>query len=158
MKPNLLRIGRTWAPVAICMALIFVFSSDAFAAPNTSSIFAPLLSWMMPGIAQETIDMLHGMLRKLGHLTEYFILASLLASAHKAQWPEQTPANRFASCVVIATLYAISDEWHQSFVPSRSASAVDVAIDASGAILGAIWSRYRARVHKDRGKARQDVK
>jgi len=158
MKRNLLSTAKTWAPVAICMALIFIFSSDGFAAPNTASIFASLLSWLMPGIAPETIDLLHGLLRKLGHWAEYFILASLLASAHKAQWPEQTPFNRLVSCVVIATLYAISDEWHQSFVPSRSASAVDVAIDAGGAIVGAIWSCYRPRVHKGRGKPRQVVK
>ncbi len=37
---------------------------------------------------------------------------------------------------IFAVLYAISDEWHQKFVPGRSASIWDVAIDAAGVILG----------------------
>ena len=72
------------------MALIFTFSTDWFAAPNTSSFFGPLLSWLIPGIAPETIHMIHAALRKLGHWTEYFILATLLAAACQAQWPKQT--------------------------------------------------------------------
>ncbi len=124
------------------MALIFIFSTDWFAAPNTSSIFAPLLSWLIPGIAPATIEIIHGMARKLGHLTEYFILAQLLGHACKAQWPQQSNAKRCAATIIAATLYAASDEWHQSFVPSRSASAIDVAIDACGALCAAL-SRYR---------------
>jgi len=97
--------------------------------------------------------MLHGLLRKLGHGAEYFILASLLGTAYKTQWPKQSAQSRCTHVVLLAALYAISDEWHQSFVPSRSANAVDVAIDTCGAICGAFWTRYRERVRSDRSKA-----
>jgi VanZ family protein len=40
--------------------------------------------------------------------------------------------------VAVATLYAISDEWHQSFLASRNAQAVDVLIDAIGALCGTL--------------------
>ncbi len=143
MTGSLGSIARVWLPTAIWMALIFTFSTDWFAAPNTSSIFAPLLSWLVPGIAPATIEIVHGIVRKLGHLTEYFILANLLGSAWKTQWPEQSTAKRWVSAVLVATLYAVSDEWHQSFVPSRSASGVDVAIDACGAACAALWNYRR---------------
>jgi VanZ family protein len=48
-------------------------------------------------------------------------------------------------CVVFATFYAASDEWHQSFVPSRTASLADVTIDSVGAICGALWFSVRRR-------------
>ncbi len=142
MKRSLRSVARVWLPTVIWMALIFTFSTDWFAAPNTSSILAPLLSWLIPGIAPATIEIIHGMVRKLGHLTEYFILASFLGNAWQAQWPQQSSAKRCAMTIVAATLYAISDEWHQSFVPSRSASAIDVAIDACGVACAALW-KYR---------------
>jgi len=104
------------------------------------------------------IQTLHGMLRKLGHWTEYFILAHLLGKTLKAQWPGQSRRRRFTTTGIVATLYAISDEWHQSLVPSRSPSAIDVAIDACGAICGAFWTWHRDRTHGAHGSARQLVK
>ncbi len=145
MPRKVFSVSRSWIAVALWMALIFIFSTDGFAAPHTSSFFAPLLSWLVPGIAPETMQILHGLLRKLGHWTEYFILANLLVTTFKAQWPERSRRNRFTGTVIVATLYAISDEWHQSLVPSRSASAIDVAIDACGTLCGSIWVAWRQR-------------
>jgi VanZ family protein len=45
----------------------------------------------------------------------------------------------------IATLYAISDEFHQSFVRSRGANVIDVLIDMCGGISGIFWSHRRNR-------------
>ena len=152
MRRIILSVRATWAPVVTWMALIFIFSTDSFAASNTSSIFAPLLSWLIPGIAPETIQILHGVLRKLGHWTEYFILANFLGTAFKAQWPGQSRPSRFAGSVIVATLYAASDEWHPSFVPSRSASAIDVALDACGAVCGAFWMLWQNNTQSPQSK------
>ena len=153
-----MQVSKRWTPVAIWMALIFAFSTDWFAGSNTISFFGSLLSWLMPGIAAETIHIIHAGLRKLGHWTEYFILATLLGIACKAQWPQQDRRNRFTATLIITTLYAISDEWHQSFVPSRSASINDVAIDACGAFFGAFWTLRRDRANTGRGRAQQVAK
>ena len=155
MQQKLSRVGKTWAPVVIWMALIFAFSTDWFAAPDTASYIGPLLSRLIPGIAPETIEIVHTGLRKLGHWTEYFILATLLSVAGKTHWPQHSRRNRFVAAVLVATLYAISDEWHQSFVPRRSASAIDVTIDACGAICGAFWTLYCRRTRGNGDKAQQ---
>lgn len=155
MRQSVSAVSKRWIPVVFWMAAIFIFSTDGFAAPNTSSLFDPLLSWLIPGISAETVQMIHGMLRKFGHWAEYFILAGLVGRACQAQWPAQSLPRRFSTTFMVATLFAISDEWHQSFVPSRSASAVDVAIDACGAICGAFWQLQRQRIRANRGKTQQ---
>ena len=75
-------------------------------------------------------------LRKCAHATEYAILALLLLRA----------TGSFAWAWSLAVVYAASDEIHQTFVPGRHGSPVDVAIDAAGAALGlaaAVYTRAR---------------
>ncbi len=53
---------------------------------------------------------------------------------------------QFAAAVCLAFLYAVSDEFHQSFVPGRTPSAWDVCIDTAGAIIGLwLWRLIQAR-------------
>jgi VanZ family protein len=136
---------NNWWPVGAWMSVIFLFSTDLFSGAHTSSLLGPLLSSLFPAITADQIDALHLALRKLGHWSEYFILASLLMRALGKELPRQSRIARWVWCVVIATLYAASDEWHQSFVPSRTASLADVTIDALGAICGALWFNGRRR-------------
>ena len=120
------------------MIVIFLFSTDPFASSNTSTIIGPLLSSIFPTLSNPEIDTIHEAMRKLAHWTEYFILAVLLARALRTEFPRHRPFRKLIFCIVLATLYAASDEWHQSFVPIRSASVVDVVIDGFGAICGAL--------------------
>lgn len=82
-----------------------------------------------------------------GHLVAYAILAVLIARALALD--VQSLKRRMVISWVLATLYGVSDEFHQSFVPGRHASIGDVFIDASGAAIGLVLlytiSRYRTR-------------
>lgn len=73
-------------------------------------------------------------LRKLAHVTEYLVLAALLIRALRRS--EVTIAVSVAIAGALA--YAASDEWHQSFVPGRTATPRDVAIDGVGIALAAV--------------------
>ena len=75
-----------WAAVAVWMTVIFVFSTDAFSAAQTTPMFAPLLATLFPGIAEEYLVFIAMFIRKFGHWSEYFILAVLLtrALAHRS--------------------------------------------------------------------------
>ena len=132
-------IIRNWWPAVTWMSVIFLFSTDLFSSSNTSSLLHPLLSALIPSLAIEQIEPIHEILRKLGHWSEYLILALLLMRALRAQIPTRRQRSLLICSWVLATLYAASDEWHQSFVPSRSASGLDVLIDSFGAICGALW-------------------
>lgn len=73
-------------------------------------------------------------LRKLAHVAEYLLLTVLLVRAlRRSAFAAPVPI-----AIVAALLYASSDEWHQSFVPGRTATPRDVAIDGIGIALAAI--------------------
>ena len=75
-------------------------------------------------------------LRKLAHAAEYAILAILIERATR----------RPLVALAAASAYAITDEFHQSFVPGRHAAPRDWAIDTAGAVLGLLLLRvWRTR-------------
>jgi VanZ family protein len=121
------------------MTLIFVMSSDFGSAAHTSRIIEPLILWINPNASPETLAHLHFLVRKFGHLSEYAVLALLVLRAIRltarptlARWSWQ----RAGIALLIAAAYAATDEWHQSFVPTRTAAFDDVLIDSTGALAG----------------------
>jgi VanZ family protein len=138
-------IALRWGPAVIWMAVIFLFSSDYFSSANTTPLFAPILSRLFPDASAARIEQIIELTRKLGHYGEYFILAILLMRALNAEHWGRLAKRRLIWCIALATLYAASDEWHQAFVPSRTASPVDVMIDSFGAICGTLWFHARNR-------------
>ena len=132
---SFIRNFKYWVPVLLWMSFIFWMSTGSFAAQNTSLIIEPLLHFLMPSISQEKVAMIHGVIRKFGHVTEYFILGILLFRAFRGGSKELRNLRWAFSSLLIVVLYAASDEFHQSFVTARTASLFDVAIDTLGGIL-----------------------
>jgi len=120
-------------------------STEAFSSQNTFSLVEAILGFLFPKFSSHEVGLIHAMIRKAGHLIEYFILGFLLFRAFcggsTASWKWRW--SLFA--IIGVVLSAVSDEWHQSFVPTRAASVVDVGIDTAGGILaqfvGALWHR-----------------
>ena len=84
-------------------------------------------------------------LRKLAHVGEYLVLAALLLRALR----RSDVAAALPVAIAAALAYAASDEWHQSFVPGRTATPRDVAIDGVGialAVIVATRTRLRERI------------
>ena len=76
----------------------------------------------------------------LAHVFVYAVLAFLLMFWARRAFPDRSMALLMSSVWVLAVLYGVSDEWHQSFVSGRHATALDVGFDAIGAALGvAAW-------------------
>jgi VanZ family protein len=138
-----------WMPVIAWMLLIFAGSSDALSAEHTSRFIIPFLLWLNPTMPYHTIEAIHLALRKLGHLTEYVILAALLWRALRGSFTACT--RRFIAGItfLIAASFAASDEFHQSFVPTRTATVHDVLIDCVGVavaiVLCVLLSQTRGR-------------
>jgi VanZ family protein len=125
-----------WLPVFCWMILIFIGSTSVLSAQHTSRFIGPFLRWLKPGISEETIHRVQIVVRKSGHLGEYGVLALLSWRAlakPRIRVPTAWSWRHAGIAAGIATLYAISDEIHQSFIPSRGASPWDVLIDACGA-------------------------
>ena len=131
------RFVRYWMPAILWMALIFLGSTDILSAEHTSRFLVPFLRWIDPQISLAALNMIQVLIRKLGHLTEYAILAALLwrAFGRGITWHLKVSI-LFLVAWVACAIFAASDEFHQSFVPSRTASPSDVMIDICGALVG----------------------
>lgn len=130
---------RRWIPVIFWAGLIFYFSTESFSFSNTEGFFSTWLGWLWPGFAPADLAQFHPVLRKVGHWFEYFILAILLVRARRSSNESELAMPTSAWTLVLVLAYAISDEYHQSWVPERTASAVDVAIDTFGGVCGVFW-------------------
>src|SRR5438270_5098080 len=139
---------KYWLPVFIWLGLIFLGSADLMSAEQTSRIIGPFLRWFKPDVSVETIAQVQFVVRKGAHVSEYAALAILLWRAFRrgTRWRMKISA-LFATTCLVCTLFAISDEFHQSFVPSRTASPIDVIIDICGAVVGLLicWRFARRR-------------
>ena len=137
---------KYWLPVLLWMSFIFFMSTDFGAAKRSGGVLEPLLRWIYPGISAEAVEWAHFIVRKGGHLSEYAVLALLTWRALRGS--SQMPVQKCGAIAwLIATAYAGTDEFHQSFVPTRTASVRDVVIDSCGALAGVLlilcWRRWR---------------
>jgi VanZ family protein len=125
---------------------MFSWSSDQMSSEHTSRFFGPFLRSLWPNISDEMLEILHIVIRKGAHVSEYFIAALLFARLFFAQLPNAKLRMVLILSFSAAVAFAITDEFHQSFVPTRSASPIDVCIDAVGALVGvAIYRVVRLR-------------
>ena len=137
---SLIRYVKYWIPVLLWMIFIFWMSTGTFSAQNTMSIVEPILRFLTPSISPEMIDMIHRTLRKLGHVAEYLVLGFLLFRAFRSGSKELRISRSAFSSFLVLVLYAASDELHQSFVSTRTASLYDVGIDVLGGIIALVFS------------------
>ena len=128
---------KYWLPLLVWVCVMFLSSTDLMSAEHTSRFITPILLWLKPGMAPKTIAAIHIIIRKCAHLGEYAILALLLfravVSVANAEWSMWILSiGVWIGCVFAAS----TDEFHQSFLKSRSASVEDVLIDSGGACFG----------------------
>ncbi|KYD11305.1 VanZ family protein [Saccharococcus caldoxylosilyticus] len=140
MRTNIQR----WIPVIVWCMIIYCFSEfSLFTGENTKLILDMILSYLpFGGGKEEGPSLLNFIVRKLAHLTEYGILAVLV---WRALSPKRTA---YAGAWLFATLYAMTDEWHQSFEPGRTATPKDVAIDSCGALIALMVTFFCMRRRK----------
>lgn len=128
---------RAWLAVAGCTLLILCFSGNEFSAGSTSRILGPLLHWLFPDIGPAEVLRLHLWVRKSAHLAEYAVLGLLAFRALRISLAISLARTALLGLGVVLAV-AATDEIHQSFVPSRTGTIVDVGIDFAGGALGVL--------------------
>jgi VanZ family protein len=137
------RVSR-YLPLALWMVFISVASTSEFSGANTSRIIRPFVLWLFPGTSEATLQIIHFSVRKLAHFTEYAVMGFLAARAFSTSLSESLKRRWFFVGFGLVVVYALLDEYHQSFVPSRTASIYDSMIDSAGGLAGLlIYARRR---------------
>jgi VanZ family protein len=145
---NFSRALKYWLPVLIWLAIVFVGSTGLLSAEQTSRFLVPFLRWLRPDISNETLAQIHFVVRKLGHIFEYAVLAMLLWRAVRGGMNLRMQMSiAFIAVWLVCGIFAASDEFHQSFVPSRTSAARDVLIDICGATIGLAICLMVSRKH-----------
>jgi len=111
-----------WGIVLLWMAVIFFLSSQS----------------TLPSFANTWADWLQDI---GGHFIAYAVLAGLLWWALNGSGVSRPALWAF----LIALLYALSDEYHQSFVPGRHPDPLDIVTDLAGAAAALLWLSRRSR-------------
>ena len=132
-----------YLPLIVWLAFISFASTGNFSAGNTSRIIGPLILWLFPRTSPETLAVIHFITRKIAHFTEYAILGFLAARAFRTSPRPAISQRWFLICMTLIVVYALVDEYHQSFVPSRTASVWDSLIDMAGGLTALIFIRSR---------------
>ena len=127
---------RLWryGPLVLWIVFISFASTSQFSAANTSQVLRPLLLWFFPNLSEAQLAAAHFMTRKAGHFTEYAVLALLARRAFISSSHTFLRRYWFQLGIALVVIYALLDEFHQSFVPSRTPSIYDSAIDAAGGL------------------------
>jgi VanZ family protein len=128
---------KAWIAAILWLILIAIESTALLSAHNTSRILYPLLHFLF-GMDWEHFEIWHFFIRKTGHVIGYGILSVLLFRAWRATLPAMSGARwtpRWATIAILGTaLVASLDEWHQSFIPSRTGRWQDVVLDTCAGV------------------------
>ncbi len=117
----------SWIPPLAAMAAIFFFSAQ-------STVPSPL---------QELLTLLKD---KTLHGLEYLALAALYVRGTRRQFPRACPLRVAVFSALAAACYGLTDEWHQIYVPGRTADLSDFLADCVGAcLLAALFLYYHKR-------------
>ena len=138
---------KYWLPPLLWASLVSIFSSDSFSSDKTSPVFLPLFQWLLPHATPERIHAFHYFIRKLAHFTEFFVLAMLLYRALRGRRGMCWHWRVAAWTLSLVLIYAVADEMHQQFVPSRSGAWSDSLLDFFGGCcaVALLYARYRIK-------------
>jgi VanZ family protein len=152
---------KAWIAAILWLIVIAIESSALLSAHNTSRILYPILHYLF-GLDWERFEYWHFYIRKGGHVVGYGILSILLFRAWRATLPAMSDVKwtlRWANIAVLGTAFVASlDEWHQSFIPSRTGRWQDVALDTCAGIAAQmlifLWWMWRRQSGSDRNSTR----
>ncbi|MGA8432196.1 MAG: VanZ family protein [Candidatus Sulfotelmatobacter sp.] len=132
---------KTWIAAILWLIVIAIESTAWLSSNNTSRLLYPLLHFLF-GVDPIRFEGWHFYIRKGGHVVGYAVLSILLFRAWRATLPALENIKwkpRWANIAILGTAFVASlDEWHQSFIPSRTGRWQDVVLDTCAGIAAQI--------------------
>jgi VanZ family protein len=125
-----------WSITVTWAVMIFTLSTATFAGSFSAMLLTETLRLLHLSVSPSAFATLHFLFRKLAHCTEYAIFALFLyhcfLNSNRTKWHARTAV----FSVLVASMYSLTDEFHQIFIPGRTPSLIDCGIDTTGAALG----------------------
>ena len=140
MNPAQKHLLKTWIAAILWLGIIVSESTTFASAANTSRLLYPLLHFLF-GLEPAHFPAWHFVIRKAGHFVGYFTLSWLLFRACRDTFPfpGRTWSMQWARIsFFMAALVACLDEWHQSYLPSRTGNLHDVLLDSTAALVAQV--------------------
>jgi VanZ family protein len=141
LKPDQKQLLKTWIAALLWIGLIAIESTDTFSSQNTSRFLYPLLHFLM-GLDLVRFEVVNHYIRKCGHFVGYFALSFFLFRAWRATlrlpWTPRWALRWAAIAFFMSALVASLDEWHQTFIPSRTGAFSDVMLDSFAALTAQV--------------------
>lgn len=126
-------VAVSWVAVAVWACFIFFMSSNTSTGLNEGlGIFSSIYR-AMQDVQASILGPDADVLSSIAHFCEYTVFGALLANALRCHMPLRRACLVAIAC---ASLYGVSDEFHQLFVPGRMCDPVDWMVDTAGATLG----------------------
>ncbi|HLB92076.1 MAG TPA: VanZ family protein [Terriglobales bacterium] len=142
---------RAWWPAAAWIVLIGFESTDFFSSENTGTALYTILSRLFGHIDIGEFFVFHHILRKTGHVVGYGTLSLLLLRGWRATFGYRPGLLlRAALLSWLGTAFvAAMDEWHQSYIPSRTGTIWDVALDTVAGVAFLVVAYFWLRRTSD---------
>ena len=138
---------RAWWPAVVWIAIIAVESTDLFSSEHTGGMLYRLLTHLFRHVNFYKFLVFHHYLRKTGHVVGYGMLSLLLLRGWRATLG-RVPALLLRATLLswLGTLFVSAmDEWHQSYIPSRTGTVWDVALDTVAGVGFLVVAYLRLR-------------
>jgi VanZ family protein len=146
-RPNLF---RAWWPALVWILIITFESTDFFSSEHTGSMLYNLLTHFLGKIDFYKFLVFHHYLRKTGHVIGYGMLALLLLRGWRATLDRyNSNLGKIVMLSWLGTAFVASmDEWHQSYIPSRTGTWRDAVLDSAAGLVFLLaayfWLRRRS--------------
>jgi len=141
LTPDRKQLVKTWVAALLWIGLIAIESTDWLSAEHTSRILYPLLHFLI-GMDLAAFAVVHHYIRKCGHFVGYFTLSFFLFRAWRATlrlpWAPRWALRWAAIAFFMSALVASLDEWHQTFIPSRTGRISAVMLDSIAALTAQV--------------------
>ncbi|MBV8052670.1 MAG: VanZ family protein [Acidobacteriaceae bacterium] len=139
MNSHQKEVLKAWIAAGLWLTLIAIESTSYLSSANTSHVLYPLFHFLF-GFDPMRFAVWHHYIRKTGHFVGYFTLSLLLFRAWKATLPSAYKWEmRWAAIAFLMSAFVGSmDEFHQTFLPSRTGLVSDAILDSTAELIAQV--------------------
>ena len=124
-----------WLPVILWMGFLFPLTNSSLSMDTTSKIIVPVIKFFIPNADEQTVHLLHVLIRKFIHFWEYALLAFLLYRGFNAINKRNWRVKSLFLSGIIAVSSGFLDEFLQYFISTRTGSIIDGFINTAGVVF-----------------------